>query len=118
FGLAAVIYHLLTGQEYFPVRTPVEGILMIRRPERQRLADARGLSPELRARPAACATIDAALARATAPDPDHRPQGADVLAAMILPALRSERSRARRTKSLVGRGPAPAGGVAWTVRHR
>jgi serine/threonine protein kinase len=122
FGLAAMIYHLLTGEAYFAVRTPVDGLMLVQRPERRRLADALGLSPELRARPTACATIDAALARATAANPDHRPQSADVLAAMLLPALRSEGPRTRtverRAKSLLGRAVTLVGGIQWTVRHR
>ena len=121
FSLAGVIFQLLTGEEYFQVQTPVDGILAAQRPERRKLTDTRGLIPELRARPSACATIDAALARATAPNPDHRPRSADVLAAMIVPALARESGRGRyaerRAKSLIGRTPTLAGRWAWTSRH-
>ncbi len=124
FALGAVIFHLLTGEEYFPTHSPGEAIVLAHRPERRRLADTPGLCPELRARPAACATLDAALARATASVPDHRPQGADVLAAMIVPVLRADavrgRTADRRTRSTPSPGPALAHppGVTWTMRRR
>ena len=119
FALAAVVYFMLTGEDYFVVATPAAAAVAIQNPARRRLAAARTLSPELRARPAACAAIDAALARATSPNPDHRPQSADVLAAMILPALRIERSRGtgQRSRSLAGVGKAQrGGGHDWTSR--
>jgi serine/threonine protein kinase len=122
FSLAAVIYNLITGEEYFPADTPSAAVILIHRPERRRLADARTLCPELRARPNVCATIDGALARATAENPDHRPQSAEVLAAMVLPALRAEASRGRfserRAKSLIGISKTGSGGVSWVVHHR
>ena len=122
FGLAAILYHLLTGEEYFPTDSPGESIVLAHRVERRWLADARGLCPLLRARPAVCATLDAALARATAVNPDHRPQSADVLAAMVVPALRAcgagHRTVDRRARSLAGRAPtAPGGEVTWTPRR-
>ncbi len=122
FSLAAIVYYLLTGEEYFPARTPIEGIMMLQRPDRRRILDARGVCPELRARPAACATIDAALARATSTNPDHRPQSAHVLAAMVLPSLRPDFIKGRfaekraRSLSLMGRSPSP-GAFTWTARH-
>lgn len=120
FALAGVVYHLLTGEDYFAADTPAAAILAIHRPERRRLLGARALSPDLRARPTACAQIDAALASATAPNPDHRPQSADVFAAMVLPALRTEGSRGsgQRLRSLGGVRRTIGGGFAWTVRHR
>ena len=95
FALAAVVFYLLTGEEYFPARSNGEGVVLAHSPDRRRLADAPALHAALRARPAACATLDAALARATAANPDHRPQSADVLAAMIVPALRADATRGR-----------------------
>jgi eukaryotic-like serine/threonine-protein kinase len=122
FAMASVAYHLLTGEEYFPTSSVGESVVLAHSPERRRLADAAGLCPELRARPAACATLDAALARATAVNPDHRPQTADVLAAMLVPPLRADLARGRtadrRTRSLSASSPTQAAGVTWTGRRR
>jgi serine/threonine protein kinase len=93
FSLAAVIYFLLTGQEYFPVRTPGEALVMALDPARRSVLDAPRLSPELRARPQTCRAIDLALAAATAGKIDSRPRRADALAAMILPWLRVDSMR-------------------------
>jgi serine/threonine protein kinase len=121
FALGSMIFHLLTGEEYLPSHSPGESIVLAHRPERRHLTDTKGLSPEIRARPAACATLDAALARATSFNPDHRPQSADVLAAMIVPVLRADATRGRtgdrRTRTVAPATPR-GGGVTWTVRRR
>jgi serine/threonine protein kinase len=104
FALATVVFELLTNDDYFPADSPGESLVLVQRPERRSLAASRFLCPELRERPALCATLDAALARATASNPDHRPQSADVLVAMLLPSLRAatpaRTSATRRPKGL------------------
>ncbi len=91
FSLAAVIYYLLTGEDYFVVSTPAQAIVAACATERRSIRDARGLCPELRAREQACRSIDFALACATSQKTENRPQRADAVAAMVLPWLRTER---------------------------
>ena len=72
FTFACVIYYLLTGEDYFDVQSPGEGVVAARDPARRRLMDAHGLSSDLRDRESACAAIDAAPAErsdARATDP-------------------------------------------------
>ncbi|MCC6553731.1 MAG: serine/threonine protein kinase [Polyangiaceae bacterium] len=88
FSLAAIIYYILTGEEYFPVDTPADAIVAACSPNRRSVRDARGLSPDLRASDAACRFIDFALAAATSDRIERRPQRADALAAMLIPWLR------------------------------
>jgi hypothetical protein len=123
FALGAIAYFLLTGEEYFPTETPHAAVLAAHKPDRRRLVDARGLHPELRARPDACAAIDAALARVTATIPDHRPRGGETVAAMLLPALHVEGVRGRateaRARTYAGRAESSRGATfAWCARHR
>jgi serine/threonine protein kinase len=93
FSLAAVLFFMLTGEEYFTAKTPADALLAALAPERRSLLDARGLSPELRAREQACRSIDFALSSATAGKIENRPHRADALAAMIVPWLRVESVR-------------------------
>lgn len=120
FSFAAVVYFLLAGRHYFDV-TALGALEAARSSARQRLADSDALCPELRARPAACAVVDAALARATAPDAKERPPSPDVLARMLLPALRAESRRMsavpRRLES-VGWDDTTVLGWTWRIRHR
>ncbi len=87
FSLAAVIYYVLTGEEYFPAKNPGEAIVMAVNPARRSVREAKGLSPDLRAREQACRSIDFALACATSMKIDARPRRADALGAMLLPWL-------------------------------
>lgn len=120
FTFACVVYFLLTGEDYFAVQTPAEGVLAAREPARRRLADARGLCAELRQRQAACEAVDAALAQATAYGPELRPPSARALAQLILPSLRpASRARpsARKHTTFFGEDLTVAGGWSWAVRH-
>jgi serine/threonine protein kinase len=122
FSLACVAYFILTGEHYFAAGNPLEALAAAKLPERRRLMDARSLCPELRAQPSVCASIDAALARATAADAALRPDRADVLARMIVPVLRPESSRPRasqrRVASLIGwQDSTVLGGWSFSVRH-
>jgi serine/threonine protein kinase len=122
FAFGCVVYYMLTGEDYLPSETPVAAIVGAQRPERPRLTDARALTPELRARPTACEAIDRALARITAPDPDHRPPTVEIAAALLLPTLRAESRRGTltdaRARTLAGRSATLGGGYTWTARHR
>jgi len=93
FSLAAVFFYMLTGEEYFPARTPAEAILATIAPTRRSIRDTSGLAPELRAHEEACRAIDAALAAATGAKTESRPRRADALAAMLVPWLRAETPR-------------------------
>ncbi len=123
FSLAAVIYFLLTGQEYFPSRNVAEAILHAQDPHRRSLLECPALCPELRNRKAACHAIDLALARASAAAPDARPPDVQTVAATVIPWLKTDSLRlrppARRLDSsasgaLHRRMP----GWSWTMRSQ
>ena len=84
FSLAGVIFRMLTGEDYLPAATPVDCVVLAQQPARRSITESRWLSPELRERQGACATIDMALGRATAADSQHRPQSGSTLAALCL----------------------------------
>src|SRR4029079_2608710 len=90
FSLAAVIFFVLTGEDYFVVRNAAESIVQALSPKRRSILDTRGLSPELRAREQACRSIDFALACASSAKSEVRPHRADSLAAMLVPWLQIE----------------------------
>jgi eukaryotic-like serine/threonine-protein kinase len=87
FSFAAIVYSVLTGEHYFRSRSASLAYQEIIRPERRSLAEASALCPELRQRPAALTALDLALARATSPEPEARPQSARLFADGILPWL-------------------------------
>lgn len=89
FGMAAVVYFVLTGQDYFDVSTPAKAILAAASPTRRSLAESAWLSPDLLARADAVRAIDFALAGATSAKIEVRPGRADALAGMITPWLRA-----------------------------
>ena len=93
FSLAAVIFYVLTGEEYFLARNPAEAIMQAVSPKRRSILDTAGLSPELRANAEACRAIDFALGCASSVKIDARPHRADALAAMLSPWLRTESPR-------------------------
>ena len=93
FSLAAVIFFMLTGEEYFTARTPGDALVAALSATRRSILDTRGLSAELRAREQACRSIDFALSSATAGKIESRPHRADALAAMMVPWLRVESTR-------------------------
>lgn len=94
FSLAAIVFFMLTGEDYFSARTPVEALTQAISEQRRSILDTKGLSPDLRAREAACRAIDRALALATAGKIQARAPRADVLAANLLPWLRGGSLRA------------------------
>jgi serine/threonine protein kinase len=95
FALAGLVYFVLTGESYFCAESSVDAFREVQSTERRSLADARGLCPELRDRPAAISALDAALARATASNPEARPASARTFAEGIMPWL-SDKPRSAR----------------------
>jgi len=118
FAFASVVYFLLTGEEYFPVRGVADGITRVRDPKRRSILECPCLSRELRERPVACSGIDAALAHATALHPETRPQTAEAFASAVLAWLRSDVLRRRP----IGRhgdlhAQPKVSGWTWITRH-
>lgn len=119
FSLACVVYFILTGEDYFPVRSLGDAIVRISSPQRRSLLDAQHLGPELRAREIACRTIDQALTQATYPKPEARQQTIAAFAASVLPYLRTEtwRTPVGVARTLVA-SPQPAQKPwTWLLRH-
>ena len=108
FSLAAIVYWMLGGERYFDVSSAVDGVFAAMAPERKSLLDAKGLSPELADRPDACRAIDAALVRATAPDPRVRFESAEAFARAVLPWLTAGPSSGRASQRLVSSVMTPA----------
>jgi serine/threonine protein kinase len=120
FSLAALVYFMLTAEEYFPVTTAVDGVVLAQEKKRRSITEARALCPDLRERPSACAAIDAALARASSAEPKDRPPSGAMLAASLTPALRSDSARLRPTLRhlrSIARARTLISGFRWTVRH-
>ncbi len=121
FSLAAVVFRLLTGEEYFEAPTTAGSALLAREKERRSITECRSLCPELAERPHACADIDASLAHATAFDPRHRPQSVWEFAASVLRALRPEPKRRspprRRLQSISEHSGVTRYQWGWHVRR-
>jgi hypothetical protein len=126
YALAAVVFFILTGREYFQVATTLMALVASGRSQRPSLLDIPELHASFRSRPALCAALDQILAEATASKPELRPASADVFGARLLSALRTESRR------FGGRSapPPPMGrsridpfestqamGVQWSVLH-
>jgi serine/threonine protein kinase len=122
FSFGCLVFFMLTGEPYFPGRTPVEAALEMRKTNRRSLLETAWLAPELREREAACRAVDHALARCTALDPSFRPSGAHELAASIVTWIspRDEPSRPSRAlmDSLLNMAaPTDLGRWTWTALH-
>ena len=120
YALAAVIYFLLTGKEYFKIHDPLAPFRGDLRPQtRTTLAESPTLHPQLKARTEVCAALDRVLAEATNAAIDQRPKSAEILAWRILGALRLD-VRARSPGALSVRSPVRVRtpeltGFRWTV---
>jgi eukaryotic-like serine/threonine-protein kinase len=124
FGLAAVFFHLFTGEQYFDLDTPEDGVGLVEKPERRQIAKTRWIHPELRDKPLVCAAIDVALANATVYDSHRRTSSATLLAQMIVPALRgagnggrsvsTSKSQSQSLKHEITR----SAGYVWVTRRR
>ncbi|MEZ4226460.1 MAG: serine/threonine-protein kinase [Polyangiaceae bacterium] len=122
FSLAAITFKILTGEELFQAKSTVDTALLAHEQKRRRITDSKGLCPELRERTAECTIIDRILARATAPDPRHRPPTAWEMAAGVLRALRPRQRRSRpprrRLESITDYSAPRRFGWSWHVRHQ
>ena len=87
FALAAIIYFVLTGEDYFVSDTAPNAYNEFSASLRRSVADGKYLCPELRENGAAIFAIDQALARATSFEAALRPRSAGQFAATVLPWL-------------------------------
>jgi serine/threonine protein kinase len=124
FSFAAVIYFVLTGEEYFDVNDVASVLAAARSEQRRRLVDAKHLVAELRERPDTCAAIDEIIRRATSFDPHQRPPSPSELANSITsqlgrgPASTRRRARQEIVSVMERAGPAVRLQEArWRVRH-
>lgn len=119
FGFAAVIFHLLTGDEYFTISSVGQGIRVIQMPARRRIADGTRVCPAIKQNPAACEIIDRALARATDLDPAVRQQTPDELTTQVLEALYSLPALQSTTVNRLPQANRTQGQRwSWQWRHR
>jgi eukaryotic-like serine/threonine-protein kinase len=123
FALASVVFTMLTNEPLFEGDSPLIVYELTRGRDRRSILSSANLSPELRERPDACRAIDAAIARATALEPELRPGSADEFAATVLPWLVDQigppRSSRRLMKSMLSlAAPPDLAGFDWSVRHR
>jgi eukaryotic-like serine/threonine-protein kinase len=122
FGMAAVIYFMLTGEHYFIFDEFEEALRLVSRPERRSICDSVKLAPELRRLAENCRAIDGILAQATAAKKEERPQTARALANLLLPWLRGDSSRFRPSFQRVSSFAESETTVAWqskqwAIRH-
>jgi hypothetical protein len=106
FALASTTFALLTGEELFPARSISEILMLVKAKKRRSIRECARLVLELRDQPSVCAAIDAAIAHATARDPDDRPASAMGFATTITAALRA------------GYGRGPVSVSRWSSRSR
>ncbi len=95
FSLAALVYKMLTGRDYFDVKSPLDTVNMSRAAGRKSITETPLLHPEIGEQIEMIEAVDAALARATHHDPAQRPQSGSEFAAALLAPLRPERGRLR-----------------------
>jgi serine/threonine protein kinase len=124
FGLAGIVFFLLTRHKYLRIKTPADMLTVMGSPERQSILESPMLSPELRRREYACRAIDRVLAQSTALDPNDRPASVEAFAAMIQPWLQPEAGSHRPSpvsrSGLVPTQERPDDAPPWTwiLRHR
>ena len=121
FSLAAIVYFVLTGQRYFEVTSPTQGIVAVSTPARRALLESATLSPELREHEPACQAIDLALARATAPNPAERPRSATQFAQSLLPWFVRDSTGTKPSRRWITSmdllATQPEVSSSWVVRH-
>jgi len=122
FSLACIVYYLLTGEVYLEGGSPIVIHERIASGERRSITESKLLCPEIAERPETCEAIDAALARATAQDPNQRHPSAERFAAHVMSWLgdtpSGPRSSRRMVTAMVGtfRFSDPKG-WSWSVRQ-
>lgn len=123
FSLAALAFYVLTGEDYFPVKSATDCLLHARNTEnRRKLQDCPALCDELKDDPAACAAIDELICSATQVRGNLRPQRASALATMLVPWLASRstssRSHTRRVESVMSlTATLNPRHWSWSMRH-
>jgi len=121
FSLGGITFFILTGQAYFDSRSPVEALVLSRDQQRRSLLDCPTLCPELRSDPESARALDAALARATAPEPSLRPQSARAFAASVLPWLETAEPASsvvpQVSMAVRARAAFDPPSWIWSVRH-
>lgn len=100
FSMAAVIFYLLTGEDYFPADSVTAALIFAKNGPRRRLHECSYLHPDLRARHQVCAEIDAVLEQATAIRMEERLQSVHVLTSTILGILDSQPRSTRHPEFL------------------
>ncbi len=90
FSAAAVIFYLLTGEDYFPADSATTAMLQARTGPRRRLVECDYLHPELREQQALCAELDEVLAQATALRMEERPHSIQILCSSVTGLLDSQ----------------------------
>jgi hypothetical protein len=119
FSFGALVFHILTGENYFHAKNLAHALMLANSPERRRLTDCPGLSRELAEQRSACEELDRLLATATASDPKQRPPSALLLTQALLSVLRRS-SPAQRLPSLPPSTVSPRAGSEirdWSVVH-
>ncbi|MCA9633821.1 MAG: serine/threonine protein kinase [Myxococcales bacterium] len=123
FSLAAIAFYILTGEDYFPVKSATDCLLLARGTDtRRRLQDCPALCEELKNDPKTCQAIDELIREATQVRGNLRPQRATAFATMLVPWLSaralSSRSHAKRVESVMSlRSALSPKHWAWSMRH-
>lgn len=122
FTFSCVVYFVLTGEHYFFAENSFQAYQEVQESRRRSLMDAPGLCPELREHHAAVSAIDAALARATSPNPEARPSSALEFAEGLMPWLTDQPGSMRLSPRYLGsmseiRCKAELGEPTCSVRH-
>lgn len=89
FSFAALVFFVLTGENYFQAKALPHALALANSGERRRLLDCACLPQELAVMRASSAELDRLLAQATASDPVRRPSSALALAHALVATLRS-----------------------------
>jgi eukaryotic-like serine/threonine-protein kinase len=122
FALAATTFSLLTGEELFSARSIGDILSMVQGKKRRSIRECARLVLDLRDQRGVCTAIDGAIAHATTPDAQLRPQDAKAFAVAITAALRMHSVRApatvsRRSSTMNGRSQLSAARYRFHVRH-
>jgi serine/threonine protein kinase len=122
FGLAAIVFFVLTGENLFEGRSAAAAAAATKAEQRRRLLEVPTLAFELREREAACHALDVALARATSLNAKDRPHNGRLFAESLLPWLCTEPNSARPSRRWMNsiealRSRELVLETNWTIRH-